>query len=214
MVGVRISTGQCVWIDSIEVSSAEYDAFLGQLVDPAVYATAPCAFKTGSSAFEPGCASDGAVAIGDPQEPVTCVDWCDARAYCVWSGKILCGDPAWQDICSDNGANAYGFVGPYNKDACNGGENVSHGCLGGPCELVASGTSPDCQTASNVFDMSGNAAEWTAECNGNTNENDTCKVRGGSVADNASGLQCATATSPQRGTRAPFRGFRCCWQPT
>lgn len=219
MVGVRISTGECVWIDSTEVSNTGYGDFLAQVADPLVFATTPCAFKATAADFQPGCGGDGAVPVTEPQDPVTCVDWCDARAYCLWSGKALCGDPGtsvswWEDICSDNGANDYGFVGAYNKDICNGGENVSHGCLGGPCELVASGTSPDCQTASNVFDMSGNAAEWTAECNGNTNENDTCKVRGGSVADNATGLQCATATSPQRGTRALHRGFRCCWRPT
>jgi formylglycine-generating enzyme required for sulfatase activity len=220
MIGVRISSGNCIWIDPHEVTNDDYGQFIAQFSDPAAFITTPCAFKSVKDDFEPGCATDGAVPVVDPGDPVTCVDWCDARAYCLYHGKVLCGDPAtpnvswWEDVCSDNDTHNYGYVGQYNKDTCNGGENVSHGCLGGPCELVAPGSSPGCVTVSGVYDMSGNAAEWTAECNGNTNENDTCKVRGGSVADGASALQCSTATAPQRGTRAQHRGFRCCWHPS
>jgi hypothetical protein len=36
-----------------------------------------------------------------------------------------------------------------------------------------------------ILDLSGNASEWTDDCSGNSNTEQTCAVRGGSVADGA-----------------------------
>jgi formylglycine-generating enzyme len=214
MVGVRVSNGECVWIDGREVSNSEYAAFVSTITQPSAFQEPPCEWNAD---FQSGCGDDAAAPA--PDAPVTCVDWCDANAYCSWANKTLCGDRAepgespWQDVCSLNGENEYPYGKSHDASLCAGGDNPTYGCLSGACALTPVGSHTGCKTLSGVLDLSGNAAEWVDECASQVGPNDQCKVRGGSTASSAGDLRCDVAAGATRASRHQYRGFRCCWQP-
>ncbi|HEY3500662.1 MAG TPA: SUMF1/EgtB/PvdO family nonheme iron enzyme, partial [Polyangiaceae bacterium] len=69
-------------IDSTEVTYAEYATFLAS--NPAPQTDDACSWNT----FVPSTGWPGT----NPQLPVAHVDFCDARGYCAWAGKRLCGE--------------------------------------------------------------------------------------------------------------------------
>lgn len=115
-------------IDSTEVTNEQYAVFLADSNKPPPHAR--CDFDTN---YTPNC--DGANSQG-ALDPVSCIDWCDAWAFCAWAGKRLCGrigggpnapdtmdDPTksqWFAACSKGGAQdfAYGPIrGPSARRA-------------------------------------------------------------------------------------------------
>jgi formylglycine-generating enzyme required for sulfatase activity len=60
-----------------------------------------------------------------------------------------------------------------------------------------------------LFDMLGNAQEWTATCIQYTAEHDTCERIGGSYE---STKVCSDSGAAERGVSSPKVGFRCCSQ--
>jgi formylglycine-generating enzyme required for sulfatase activity len=58
----------------------------------------------------------------------------------------------------------------------------------------------------NLYDMSGNAAEWENDC-----FTDRCATRGGSYADVQDRLTCTSVSPRNRMTRSSTIGFRCCF---
>ncbi len=66
-----------------------------------------------------------------------------------------------------------------------------------------------------LFDMSGNVAEWENSCSGTTSASDTCIVRGGAfdTTPGSTTLTCASSAAQPavpRNTTANDIGFRCC----
>lgn len=217
-VPVQLANGDCIWMDATEVTVGAYETFstaIEQNPNLAAYTDVPCQDKVD---FEPSCGTDAGVAT-DPELPVTCVDWCDARAYCRFTGKQLCGEPGaseswWQSACTSGGLQfSYPYGSTYDAQACNGTDNIGHGCSP-ECMLAPAGNQTACKTPSGVFDLSGNASEWVDECSGYSNQNETCAIRGGNVSQSASALACESSQSPPRSTRTPLLGFRCCWRPS
>jgi formylglycine-generating enzyme required for sulfatase activity len=164
------------------------------------------------------------------------VDWCDAKAYCAWAGKRLCGKiggganaPAdfanaakseWFTACSHAGAYKfpYGAQGDtYDGTACVGADQ-------GAVRPTAVPTA-SCQGGyDGVFDLSGNVSEWENSCAASTSFSDQCLYRGGSYLDLDTGtsptLLCnsGSAATPKsvskaRSTRSKEIGFRCCADP-
>lgn len=209
---VPIRGGYC--IDKTEVTWEKY-------VPWAAEADAKLAIKPKSTlcniklVHTPDCAAP----LTQELQPVVCVDWCDAVAYCDSVGKRLCGriegdsltlaefndttQSQWMNACSSGGRYRFPYGDTYDADAC-------HANGEGQPALVASQpqcTSPD-PLYSGVFDLSGNAAEWEDACN----DQGQCRVRGGAFNDKSDGpLACGADRFSPRGTAVNLIGFRCCW---
>jgi formylglycine-generating enzyme required for sulfatase activity len=169
--------------------------------------------------------------IGRTNAPVACVDWCDAKAFCEWSGKRLCGaigggpvplgsfddeaTDAWYEVCSRNGARALPYGNTYEGSFCVG---IDYGVV----RPVNVATVANCQGGYDaVWDMSGNVSEWEDACDASAGAADRCAHRGGAWYDLKAGapLYCNSSlpsdTTPmpevlRRDTRDTHVGFRCC----
>jgi formylglycine-generating enzyme required for sulfatase activity len=203
-------------IDSTEVTNAQYAKFVQSKNGDISGQPATCAWNT---TYVP--AASCSLATAD-DAPVTCVDWCDAYAYCAWAGKRLCGHigggpstPAtaalaesdqWYRACSHAGAQVFPYGDTYVASACNDKPR-------GVAAPVAVGTSPGCQGGyPGLFDMSGNVVEWSDACSDNAGPNDGCVLRSGAFDDDsASGfLECASKNTNARSSVDETKGFRCC----
>lgn len=203
-------------IDRTEATNADYDSFLAANVADPMARPAACAFAT---SFARKCSP---LANG-PGDPVSCIDWCDAYAYCQWAGKRLCGrigggDQAvtdqtnaatdqWYQACSRGGARAFPYGATYKPARCNDAARDAG-------QAVAVGSSAACAGGyDGVFDMSGNVHEWVDSCGATTGAGDKCIIRGGAYDDSADGVACALAFPLARNTANPTIGIRCCSKP-
>lgn len=208
MVRVTAPSGSYC-IDSTEVTAAQYAQFVAAGV-PVSSQPAECAFNT-SFAPKKDVAAD--------QLPARHVNWCDARAYCAWAGKRLCGavgggpnlydnpnltTEEWFTACSANNTKTYPYGPTYDGSRCSGMEAGD--------VLVFAGSKTGCEGGfPGLFDMSGNVREWQDACKSElTGGTETCVTRGGASDDPAAMLACgARATDPRNYTTAHL-GFRCC----
>lgn len=207
-----VSFGTKYCIDSTEVTTAQYKAWLDTNPDPLSETIQPpeCAFNT----------SFGSVMSPDDR-PVASVDWCDAYAFCQANQKRLCGrigggptpyaadyaNPAvsqWHNACTMGGTHKFPYGDEYVGEACNGanmaGATLPVGSLAG-CE----------GGFDHIFDMSGNVWEWEDSCETQTGEMDKCHRRGGGYTSTDTDLDCSTASANiMRNNSDPRTGFRCC----
>ena len=204
-------------VDSTEVSNTDYDRFLSATLDP-TFKTAPhpaCDANT-SFARADGCNGDARSDL-----PVTCVDWCDAWAYCAWEGKRLCGkiganeltegertDPTrsqWFNACAGLSGQRFPYGTNARVDACVTKDN-------GDAGLRPSGSTATCEgRPKGVFDMVGNVSEWEDSCGtGGAPQDNTCATRGGSISDNAATATCSFIATAKRTDVRSTLGFRCC----
>lgn len=228
-------------IDRTEVTNQEYSLFL--LSNPSTAnQAATCSFNT---SYEPdtsaACAAEEVAKydpINRPNVPVGCVDWCDAKRYCEWTGKRLCGaigggasSPAnfananesqWFRACSKAGTQNFPYGNDYKPASCNGADvsgfhpaDVANkpACIGGYAGL---------------YDMSGNVAEWEDSCSANAGASDNCLIRGGSIDNldvvtgqnptlscNSSNVDDQTPSpgTAKRNAKNEVIGIRCCLDP-
>jgi hypothetical protein len=222
MVQVPSPSGGTYCIDSTEVTNAQYSQFLK--TGPTTNVSAACAFNT---VFAPESNMTSCPEplpydpTGAPNYPVTCVDWCDAAAYCAWAGKRLCGSFAgggvskmqanapgvdqWYAACSHTGAQTYPYPGGYAGQTCNGldfqGANKAYPVM----------QFDKCQGGyAGIFDMSGNVAEWEDQCTGSSGATDECGQRGGHWLSLMDEMTCAASAYAIRAVHDNSIGFRCC----
>jgi sulfatase modifying factor 1 len=212
-------------IDSTEVTEAQYKEFLVANVD-AGSQIAECV--TANASFVPSVAAECGQhpfdAIAHATWPVTCIDWCDAYAYCAWAGKRLCGeigrgagrvdlahagDPLhdqWFSACSAEGTRDYPYGAAYDASACNGLDFDAGG------EVLPVGTVPGCVGGyPGIYDMSGNASEWEDSCtDASADAGATCQLRGGSMVELSGQLRCDQGSLVSRMATNYNQGFRCC----
>jgi sulfatase modifying factor 1 len=204
------------WIDSTEVTRAQYQAWLDST--PSV-ASLPseCSWKTD---FTPGCHWP----VGsEPDHPVSCVDWCDAYAYCQGVGKRLCGkigggaaavedhDDAtksqWYYACSSGGLYEYPYGNEYDPQACNIEDSLLR-------EAAEVSSFQSCQSSTQgfagVFDMCGNVSEWADACEAEEGGIGACVQHDGSFASSAVAARCRLAAAWSMDERSDGLGFRCC----
>ena len=198
-------------IDRTEVTSAQWSAFKDEAVAPASQ-TADCAWNT---SFAVGSATRDAY-------PVVRVNWCDAKAFCRWAGKRLCGaiaggptppggagDPnvaQWAYACSNRGTTTYPYGNGFQAGACN--------IAGDAGSVVPAGSLSTCSTTRGVLDQVGNVWEWIdhriAQDAGPTG--DTASFLGGE-SGSPSIYDCAAGSGAGISLRDPLVGFRCCADP-
>lgn len=203
-------------IDSTEVTNAQYKQFLSAKNGDASGQPSACAFNT---TYALKCSEP----VADDNAPVVCVNWCDARAYCDWAGKRLCGrigggagsvgdltnasQDQWYSACSANGTRTYPNGSTYKPGTCNDlGRGIGAtvpvasltGCVGGYPGL---------------FDMAGNAVEWVDVCTASTGATDTCYIRSSAWDDDGASSTCTGASTQQRDSTDDTKGFRCCSSP-
>jgi serine/threonine protein kinase len=185
---------QPFFIDLTEVTNEDYKKF----VDATNHKT-PSRWKNGTF---PG---------GKNKFPVTGVDWDDANAYAKWMGKRLPTEEEWEFAARGNDGRTFPWGNDWNKEFANADKQRQE-----MREVQKSaGKSPF-----GLFDMSGNAWEWTATdakayINGNEFENTLVEpkiIRGGFFG---SSKERATTTVRRaygaRGEKDGYdnTGFRC-----
>ncbi len=204
-------TSSC--IDPTEVTSGDYRAFVDAKGGDTSGQPSSCAWNTSYAPefFRPD------------DHPITNVDWCDARAYCAWAGKRLCGALAGGPM---NGTDGAGDERGQWYRACTGGdpsrafpwgnEFVSGRCNGehptGGGDVAAVASFADCKGAiPGAFDLAGNVREWEDACDEDPDPRKrSCLVRGGAFYDIASTLACSNRQAMKADTVNPGVGFRCC----
>lgn len=196
-------------IDTTEVTRGQYRAFLDSVPDVATQ-PAECSWN---STFVPST-----ITLDPPDLPVVKVDWCDARAFCAWAGKRLCGalgtgaaitvtdavEPTkseWMFACSRGGTRGY----PYGPSPANG---VCNDVTASRTDAVTVGSLAGCTGGfAGLFDMVGNISEWENACVASGVGDRTCVNRGSSWVSEG---RCSYASADDyKGTSSDW-GIRCC----
>jgi formylglycine-generating enzyme len=190
-------------IDATEVTEADYAQFVAQKIDVEVDAGLPC----GTIKVRAPSASRGRGNL-----PVTGVSFCDARAYCAWAGKRLCGHIQGGPLR----ANQYVPAESQWYHACTNGTPDSV-VLRGSCALdgsapVEAGTS--CEGAlPGLFDMVGNVWEWVDLPQYDKGDSGAPygTFVGGSHTSKSSAYNCGSVSAlADLNYRTADVGFRCC----
>ena len=133
---------------------------------------------------------------GKGRVPRTNVTWFEASRLCAKAGKRLCSKEEWTFAC---GAGAkYPYGGQYDPKRCN-----TAGPGGDSRPLALAGSHRRCRSPYGLYDMSGNASEWTAEGT----------VNGGNSHKDGETATCYRAPRRAKTSTDPFVGFRCCADP-
>ena len=95
------STGRTFCIDNHETTQGEYSQFLKDLAawdPPGQYPTCVGTSRMPAERviddqhpFDAGCPPGVFLPETTPNQPVSCVSYCGAYAFCAWAGKRLCG---------------------------------------------------------------------------------------------------------------------------
>lgn len=227
MVRLEAPNGARYCIDSTEVTQQQYAAFLSDgPPDPAAQGRETCRAANPSFApapdgdsTQPGCPEGTFDPKAHPDSPMPCVDFCDALAFCEWSGKQLCGsvtggpigldeprsNDAWYLACSQGGRTKFSVGDTVSPEQCKvGQEQIGQlPSATGSCR----GESPPW---SDVLDLTGSLSEWQDACD----DRGMCRLRGGSVATlDPEGMECAgdfVAPIGHHTGSSRAAGIRCC----
>lgn len=121
-----------------------------------------------------------------------------AEAACNAAGKRLCAPSEWEYACRGEQNYAYVYGNEYNPQTCNGIDTYGRYDF----HLMPTGSFENCVNAWDVYDLSGNIWEHTANGSGMT-------VRGGA-------FNCSDSKGNHKCTYVPMDwtpltlGFRCC----
>jgi serine/threonine-protein kinase len=137
------------FIDLYEVTCEDYEKFV-----KATNHRPPPSWKNQS--YPPGAA----------RKPVTGVDWDDANAYARWAGKRLPTEEEWEFAARGSDGRRYPWGNEWNSSAANAEKtNINAKASGDIVTLeymTNVGQYPDGKSPFGVYDMIGNAWEWTA----------------------------------------------------
>ncbi|MFO0662687.1 MAG: SUMF1/EgtB/PvdO family nonheme iron enzyme [Polyangiaceae bacterium] len=158
------------------------------------------------------------------------MNFCDAKAFCAWAGKRLCGkigggslvvsggfdrgshreaNSEWYSACARGSAMlAYPYGDSYEQGACNIGVVTSN------YGTVDVASDPKCVGGyPGIYDMTGNVMEWIDVCEPENSDPKLtrCLAQGGPWNFDKFAATCDFAEVPQRqDNTTPQIGFRCC----
>ena len=157
--------------------------------------------------------------------PINCVNWWEARAYCIWAGGFLPSEAEWEYAAAGGDEQReypWGAIAPGTDDTyaiydCNYPLG-SGGCLGGAAPV---GTAALGVGRWGHFDLAGNVNEWTIDAFGDyaTPCVDCARldatsfrvIRGGYFHDDAEYLLPTSRSDDPPATRSACLGFRCAY---
>lgn len=223
---IPLPSGGTMCIDKTEVTVGQYQEFLASGAMPELPSTDPAHDRCSAKMTHDATCQTDACKGSSCDMPQSCVDQCDAKAYCEWAGKRLCGpigsaplgleevnDPQrnqWMNACSAGGR-AWPYGPDYDGQACNTSDHDP--LCGGPAVTSAY---PGCQAPpgayDQVFDLSGNLSEWVdASQEGGAWPDLICIIMGGSYVHYWGDVSCSGATLQWPcDAHHPEFGFRCC----
>jgi formylglycine-generating enzyme required for sulfatase activity len=235
MVFVAASGGGAYCIDQYEVTYAQYEVFWSANPD---FSLSECSWNTGTGKYTPAAHWPAPTQNYGKTYPVRSIDWCDAWAYCKYSGKRLCGKQGggsvpyasfadasqsqWTNACNGGGVSVYSYGSSYDKSLCVGsdflyqeGTGPIFTAAGAPYPGVRSySTFPaqKCQGAApNLFDMTGNVGEWEDSCDATAGASDNCHIRGGGYKEQGAAVACNVSRTSARNATPEDVGIRCCY---
>jgi hypothetical protein len=211
-------------IDATEVTRSQYAAFLAAKGNDTAGQPSFCSWNTSYVPTQDWPAQPGTLA-----RPVAYVDWCDARAYCTWMGKRLCGRIGGGSATAPDEYDRYNsYTASEWHAACTAdGERIfpySYAFIAGRCRFAADSTVDVASLTTceggypGIFDLTGNLSEWEDRCMAATGPTDFCRLRGGSYRTDVyrDGVEPGTFTrcdynlgNPRNLTSDIF-GIRCC----
>jgi formylglycine-generating enzyme required for sulfatase activity len=196
MVLIPWPDGSAYCIDEREAVYAEYKQFLDAKGDDFSGQPPECAWN---DSFVPGW-EDAAHEIPqcsvwlidtEPDRAANCMDFCDAWAYCAWTGKRLCGvrgaDPGkvtmvgvteieqaaptlnseWFNVCTQGGATKYPYADAYEPGRCIDQAKIdtegedSALAVRDAVDSRCHGTNPPYDA---IYNMSGSVQQWLNIC--------------------------------------------------
>jgi formylglycine-generating enzyme required for sulfatase activity len=229
LVQLAGKTGTAYCMDQREVTAREYEEFIAAKNGDLSGQIAGCEWnkewmgplwKPDAWELMPWeCPSNGYDPANYPNRAVGCVDWCDARAYCAWAGKRLCGkigggsgdlktmaDPAqseWANACTQGGSTKYPWGDTYTAGQCVDDTAIKQ--KGPAARDIANVEGSQCHGAlagfDEVYDLVGSVEEWAAECE---DVGKSCAAHG-----HVSTVSCDAVVPPAH-ERSAWLGIRCC----
>jgi formylglycine-generating enzyme required for sulfatase activity len=145
--------------------------------------------------------------------PVVGVNWHDAGAFCKWAGKRLPTQDEWEVAARGTERRLYPW-GNQNPDGTRGNFADINASVPWRNKIYNDGYAalspinhyPKGATREGVYDLAGNAKEWTATID---IRNKTAIVKGGSFENAFDDMQAADQRPYNLGATNPSLGFRC-----
>ena len=126
----------------------------------------------------------------------------EAEQSCSGAGKRLCSEEEWEKACKGPQALRFPYGQAFDPDACNTQDKNEN-----PRSVSVVGIFGKCKSGYGIFDMSGNAAEWTSSAFEGGAEK---AVKGGHSSRPGFDDRCASRRKLAPGQHDIKVGFRCC----
>jgi serine/threonine protein kinase len=143
---------------------------------------------------------------GPGRRPKTGVNFYTAKKLCEKKGKRLCTEQEWERACKGSRNIRFPYGNNFDANRCNtrtkDDQNRS---------ITSSGRFRKCYSPYGVYDMSGNAAEWTSSRYRSSSSSRV--IRGGSAKRPDWAVRCASRSARSPSSGKSTLGFRCCADP-